>query len=89
MSRSVATCRYEAVRVDGNELWRSCKYRSGHLHSLFTRGGTRPQGVMPAAVSDVAQHFPYRPLQPMAQVVFISVTPVGPGLLPRRPFLGR
>ncbi|KAF2775082.1 hypothetical protein STPH1_6242 [Streptomyces sp. OM5714] len=65
------------------------KYRSGHLHGLIIGGGTRPQDRMPAAMSDVGQHFSCRPLQPMAQVVYIRVTPVGPGLLPRRAFLGR
>lgn len=89
MSRSVATRGYEAVRVDGNESWRSCKYFSGHLNGLFGGGGTHPQGRMPAAISDIAQHFSYRPLQPMAQVVRIGVPPVGPGLLPCCAFLGR
>ncbi|GGS72602.1 hypothetical protein GCM10010222_11750 [Streptomyces tanashiensis] len=89
MSWGVATRGYEAVRVYGNEVRRLRKYRSGYLHGLFSGGGTHPQGRMPAAVSDVAQHFSCRPLQPMAQVVYIRVTPVGPGLLPRRTFLGR
>lgn len=88
MSRSITTCGYEAVRVEGNEPWRSGKYRSGYLQSLFLGGGTCSQDRMPPATSDIAQHFSDRPLQPMAQVVFISVTPVGPGLLPCR-FLGR